>query len=185
VARRSNGLEDFAAFYSANAEGVLVFLARRCLDTEVAVDLMAETFAEAFASRRKYLGRTEAEARAWLFGIARHRLADYFRQGRAEQRAVRRLGLRIPPLDEDDQTRIEELAGLRTARMAVRAHFGQLSVDQRDAIQLRVVDEMPYPEVASRLEVSEQTARARVSRGLRRLALSLDEALLAGGSQHE
>ena len=48
--------------------------------------------------------------------------------------------------------------------------FSDLSGDQREALRLRVIDELPYPEIAESLGVSEQTARARVSRGLRRLA---------------
>jgi RNA polymerase sigma factor (sigma-70 family) len=167
--------------YVANGQRILIYLAKRCLDPEVAVDLMAETFAEAFASRHRYRGSSQAEASAWLFGIARRKLADYFRRGRAEQKAVRRLGMQIPSLDETDQARLEELAGLESLRNAIREHFDRLSAEQRDAIRLRVVDEMPYPEVARRLDVSEETARARVSRGLRRLAVSLDQALLAEG----
>jgi RNA polymerase sigma-70 factor (ECF subfamily) len=52
----------------------------------------------------------------------------------------------------------------------VASAFSDLSGDQREALRLRVIDELPYPEIAESLGVSEQTARARVSRGLRRLA---------------
>jgi len=55
-------LADFAAFYAEHAERVLVFLARRCLDSEVAVDLMAETFAQAYADRRRFRGTSQGEA---------------------------------------------------------------------------------------------------------------------------
>jgi RNA polymerase sigma-70 factor (ECF subfamily) len=50
----------------------------------------------------------------------------------------------------------------------------QLSGAQRDALQLRVVEEQSYQQVAAALGVSEQTARARVSRGLRSLARALE-----------
>ena len=40
---------------------------------------------------------------------------------------------------------------------------------QREAVRLRVVDELEYDELAARLSISAQTARARVSRGLRAL----------------
>jgi DNA-directed RNA polymerase specialized sigma24 family protein len=43
-----------------------------------------------------------------------------------------------------------------------------------DALHLRVVQELDYAVVARRLGVTEATARARVSRGLRKLAESLD-----------
>ena len=73
-------------------------------------------------------------------------------------------------VSEDDYERIVELAGLAELRQRVAAAFSGLSNDQRDALRLRVIDERPYPEVAQTQGVSEQTARARVSRALRRLA---------------
>ena len=179
--RRSQGPSDFSAFYRENADRVLIYLAKRCLDPELALDLMAETFAQAFESRPRYRGKSEAEAAAWIFGIARHQLSHYLRRGKAEQKALRRLGMQVPPLDDDDQARIEELAGLREIRSALSAHFERLSEEQRDALRLRVIDEMPYPEVARELQVSEDAARARVSRALRHLAASLDTTLLKQG----
>lgn len=178
----TQGLEDFPSFYARHAERVLIYLARRCLDPEVAVDLMAETFAEAFANRRRHRGKTTEEAEAWVFGIARNLLANYLRRGKAEQRAVKRLGMQLRPLDAEDHARIEDLAELRPIRRAVAEHFERLTSDQRDAVRLRVIDEMPYPEVARQLRVSEQTARARVSRGLRQLAASLDRSIVAKGA---
>jgi RNA polymerase sigma factor (sigma-70 family) len=165
---------DFSAFYADHAERVLVFLARRCLDPELAVDLMAETFAQAYASRRRFRGSTDAEAAAWLFAIARHQLSAYYRRGRARDRALRRLGMQVPATAPDELTRIEELAGLEDLRAAVRAGFDGLPRDQSEALRLRVIEELPYREVAAALRLSEDTARARVSRGLRRLAASLD-----------
>ena len=43
---------------------------------------------------------------------------------------------------------------------------------------MRIVDELPYPDVARRLEITEQAARARVSRGLASLAALLDEPMI-------
>ena len=167
-------LADFSSFYAEHAERVLVFLARRCLDPDVAVDLMAETFAQAYAGRRRFRGTTDAEAAGWIFAIARHQLSGYFKRGRAERKAVERLGIEVPPVEPEDLARIEELAGLGPLRGAVSEQFGQLSADQRDAMRLRLIDELPYPDVARALSISEGTARARVSRGLRRLAAALE-----------
>jgi DNA-directed RNA polymerase specialized sigma24 family protein len=49
---------------------VLAFLARRTFDTEAARDLMAETFAQAYRSRTRFRGSSDAEAAAWLYSIA-------------------------------------------------------------------------------------------------------------------
>lgn len=180
------GIADFSAFYEQHAERVVIYLAKRCLDPEVAVDLMAETFARAFAKRRSYRGTSDEAASAWIFGIAHRQLIDYFRRGKAEQKAVKRLGLSIPALEDVDYERIEELADLGPIRSAVTESFEELPGDQREAVRLRVVEERPYAEVARRLRISEDTARARVSRGLRRLGALLDQPALArGGVSHE
>jgi RNA polymerase sigma-70 factor (ECF subfamily) len=166
----------FDALYDRAAERLLVFLARRVVDAEVALDLWAETLAQAFAGRRRFRGASAAEEEAWLFGIARRQLALYIRRGRAERRALERLGLERPVLDDADLERLEELAGLGELRTALAREIDRLSQGQRDAVRLRVVEELPYPEVAARLQVTEQTARARVSRALRRLGQTAMEA---------
>jgi RNA polymerase sigma-70 factor (ECF subfamily) len=101
-------------------------------------------------------------------------LSRYARTGKVRRKAVERLGIRIPDVSEDDHERIVELAGLAELRERVAVAFSDLSGDQRDALRLRVIDELAYAEVAERLGVSEPTARARVSRGLRSLADALE-----------
>ena len=172
----------FSDLYAANSRQLLVFFTRRTFDVEAARDLTAETFAQAFEHRRRFRGSTDAEAAGWLYGIGRHLLSRYERRGRVERRAVERLGIRVPSISEDDHERIAELAGLAELRGRVAAAFGELSDDQREALRLRVVEEQPYPEVARCLGVTEATARARVSRGLRTLATALELRSAEGGS---
>lgn len=86
----------FGEIYRTHARSILVFLTRRIYDPEIALDLTAETFAQAFAGRRRFRGSTDEEIAAWLFGIARNVLARYLRRGRAERRALRRLGVDVP-----------------------------------------------------------------------------------------
>jgi RNA polymerase sigma-70 factor (ECF subfamily) len=166
--------ERFSALYRAAAQDLVVFFARRTYDAEAAADLMAETFAKAYLGRRRFRGSSEEEARAWVFGIARRRFAMYVRRGKAERRALRRLGLERPELVERDYARIEELAGLDAMRETMAEHLSRLAPAQRVALELRVVRELPYPDVAQRLGISEQAARARVSRALRALGSALD-----------
>jgi RNA polymerase sigma factor (sigma-70 family) len=167
---------DVADLYREHAERMLVFFARRTYDAQTAVDLVGETFARAYASRDRRRGVTPEEAAGWVWGIARNVLLETLRKGAAERRALARLGAHAPVLNDDEQTRIEELAGLADLRGFVAAALDELSADQREALRLRVVSELEYEEVAATLGISEQAARARVSRGLRALALALDGA---------
>lgn len=161
-------------FYDEHAEALLAYLARRVYDADAAFDLMSETFAQAYAGRGRFRGSTEAAAAAWLYKIAKRQLARYLRKGAAERRALARLGIERPYLDDEERERIEELADLQGLRGTLRAELERLSLAERDAIELRVVRELSYREVATRLGVSEEAARARVSRGLRALAAALD-----------
>jgi RNA polymerase sigma-70 factor (ECF subfamily) len=166
--------EGLGILYRDEAERLLAFFVRRTYDSQLALDLIGETFARAFERGGHFHGETEQEAAAWVWGIARHVLADTLRRGRAERRAVRRLGVQTPLLNADEQVEIERRVGLRDLRAMVTAALETLAPDQREALRLRVVLELDYASVAERLGISQQAARARVSRGLRALASSLD-----------
>lgn len=160
----------FSHVYDAQAPALLAFFVRRTFDVEVARDLTAETFAQAFEHRRRFRGRTDAEAEAWLYAIARHQLSRYARKGVVQRKAVERLGVQLPAVSGEEHERVVELAGLADLRRTVAEAFASLPPQQREALRLRVIDEHAYPHVAATLGVSEQTARARVSRALRRIA---------------
>lgn len=113
--------------YAREIERVLVFLARRTLDVTIAADLAAETFAIAFRGWPRLQGRTDEEVRAWLFTVARRQVSRYLRSARAEQRAVRRLGIQVPVVDEDEIELIEERAGLVALRAEVSAWLMDLN----------------------------------------------------------
>lgn len=163
------GPSTFAELYERHQQGLLAFFMRRTFDPEAAVDLVGETFAQAFTGRRRFRGATADAEAALLYTVARRLLARYYRRGRAERDALQRLGVARPELDDESLARIEELAGVATMRSLISGELRALSAEHREALALRVVDELAYPDVAARLGVSEPTARARVSRALRAL----------------
>ncbi len=165
--------EAFAAFYDAYAERVLLFLVRRVLDVETAFDLLSETFATALERRHQFRGSSAEQEQGWLFSIARSELSHFWRDGKVERVALARIGVGVPGLSDPEIERIEQLAGINELVPALHDAMAALPEDQRRAVELRVVEEHCYAEVARILGVSEQTARARVSRGLRALATRL------------
>jgi RNA polymerase sigma-70 factor (ECF subfamily) len=86
----------------------------------------------------------------------------------------------VPHASTEDIALIEQRAGLGELRAALGRELLLLSSEQQQALRLRVVEERPYDEVAATLGVSEQAARARVSRGLRVLARTLEPYRAAG-----
>jgi RNA polymerase sigma-70 factor (ECF subfamily) len=172
--------DEITALYEAHSRSILRFLMRRTLDAQVSIDLLSETYAVAYEKRKKFRGEGEASARSWLFGIANNLLQDYFRSGSTEQRAMRKIGMDHVEVLDHEIERIDELAGTSELRSAVAGALAELGEESRTALQLRVVDELPYPEVAGRMNVTEQVARARVSRGLKGLRARLEELELEG-----
>lgn len=163
----------FSAFYDAYSDRILRFLARRVLDPEVAFDLLSETFAKALERRLQFRGSSAEEEQAWLFAIARTELSHYWRSGRVERAALERFRVTIPPLSAVEHDRIEALTGINALEEPLLGAMDGLPDEQRRAVELRVVEDLSYAEMASALGVSEPTARARVSRGLRALALAI------------
>jgi RNA polymerase sigma-70 factor (ECF subfamily) len=166
--------ELFGQFFETSHEQVLAFFARRVLDPEAAFDLTAETFAAAFASLGDFRGTTAESAHAWLWAIARNRLYRWRERGVVERRALRELGIELPPITSVEHDRVEELADLERLRPLIDASLRVLPEDHRVAVHMRVIDDRSYSEMAAELGVSEVVARARVSRGLRKLAALLD-----------
>ena len=112
---------------------------------------------------------------AWLYGIARNRLGRFFRTGRVDAAARRRLGMPERELPPEDYERIEDLVDFAPIRDALLDALETLSSDHREAMRLHVIEGLGYPEVARRMRCSEANARQRVSRGLRKVAMVLQD----------
>src|SRR4051794_38297495 len=108
--------EDITALYREHSPLLLRYLMRRTFDAQAAVELMAETFATAYEKRAAC--RKPEAARAWIFGIADNLLREFFRSGKTERRAVARMGIEVPEVQDEDLGRIEELAGTAELRHA-------------------------------------------------------------------
>jgi RNA polymerase sigma-70 factor (ECF subfamily) len=160
--------QAFRRLYDRWAERLLAYFYRRTFDAEVAADLLAETFAVAYERRAKFrdVGKPGG---AWLYGIAAKELGHWYRRQAVERRAIHRLGLEVPLLDEESIARIEALADVTALRDALDGALRRMSATDRAAVELRVVKELPYDEIAAQLGCTENTARQRVHRGLARL----------------
>jgi RNA polymerase sigma-70 factor (ECF subfamily) len=169
VAAKSD-VDAFGRFFDRHLDRLHGYFARRTADGHIAADLAAETLAEAFVSRRRFEARGDGSARAWLYGIARHQLSRYARREGVSAKYRRKLGIERVAVDDEAAARIEALADLAGVRAELAAALSDLPLGQLDAVRLRVVEQLPYAQVALRLGCSEGAARVRVTRGLARLA---------------
>jgi RNA polymerase sigma factor (sigma-70 family) len=154
----------FRELYERYAASVHAYHRRRTRDRDAALDLTAETFAQAWLARRRFRDEAGGSAGPWLYGIARNVLVLSVRRGRLERAARERLGLlREASAAEPDETWLD----------GVDEALAELPDGQQEAIRLRVVDDLAYEQVAAELGTTPQAARVRVHRGLAALRTRL------------
>jgi RNA polymerase sigma factor (sigma-70 family) len=154
----------FAELYGRHVESVHRWLDRRM--GWLAADLTAETFTRAWLVRDRFRDERDGSALPWLLGIAGRLVADAARHDRVETRARVRLGLSTELSVDAGHDEVERRLSPR--RMLER-RLAELPAHERDAIDLRIIDELGYDEVARRLHIRPAAARLRVSRALGRL----------------
>jgi len=153
----------FAELYDRHAVRLHDFFVRRTGDRDAALELTAETFAQAWYSRRRFKDRRDGDAAPWLFGIGRNVLLRSIRRRRIARDGVERLGL-VLELDRPPAT--PDLQWLDGLDADIEQALAGLPPSQRRAVQLRVHGDLPYEAVAAELGCSPTAARIRVSRGL-------------------
>lgn len=132
------------------------FLARVSGRIPIAEDLTQETFLAAMKSDR--LPDNPERLMGWIFGIARHKLIDHYRQQSRDQCAFARPG--NPAIDDDDAID-DDVPGLPDlalesfpVRDAVITTLGELPPNQRVALILKYMDGCDTARTAAMLGLS-------------------------------
>ena len=168
LARTAGDPRAFGPVYERHAGAITAYLRRRTGSTELAVELTAEVFASALIAASRYKP-DEGPVRAWLVGIANHKLSDSRRKARRASDALARLGVQSLAVSDDGIAELDERLSTEASGGLALQLAGDLPPDQRDAVLARVVDEEDYADLAIRFSTSESSMRVRVHRGLRRL----------------
>jgi RNA polymerase sigma factor (sigma-70 family) len=164
------GVEGFGLLYERRVALVRAYLRHRVGSRpDLALDLVAETFARALEHRGQF-DPARGSAVGWLLGIAHHLWQDAMRRGRVAEESRRRLGMERIAVDDEQLDLIE-----RESQSALQRALADLPVGQREAIEQRILAEEPYAVIAERIGCSQQVLRKRVSRGLTTLKRSTQE----------
>lgn len=131
---------------------------------QVAEDLTQETL---LAAVRTDAYQVADEPIAWLFGIARHKLHDHYRQ---QDRERSQFAANDPELEESiaDHTTLPEL-NLESfhVRDGIISTLDRMPPRQRSALVFRYLDGLDVPATAGMLGVSIHTAESLLARGRR------------------
>lgn len=168
--------EAWAGYYRDYAPGLYRYVLGRVGNPHDAEDIVAD----AFMRVASHLDRLEGNP-AYLYTTARNLIADRFTRARAETPSSATLEpapLQIyPPLEDDP----ERAALLAQDQAEVRWALGQLTADERDALELRYFGELSSAAIGAVIgktpgSVDTLTSRARLRMGQRLRLAQVDAA---------
>src|SRR3954469_21804144 len=126
--------QAFREFYERYAVWVRAWFQRHTGSDAVALDLTAETFAQAWHSLRRYRDMADGSGAPWLFGIARNLLRQYHKHNRIETAARMRLGLPVDASGTEDYEAVDERVAAGALRQELQHAVQSLPADQQAAL---------------------------------------------------
>lgn len=162
--------------------GYLLVVARRGIGSDLAAkvgasDVVQQSLMEAHEDFSRFEGATEEEFRAWIGMLLRRNLQDVGRRyrGAARRNVAREIGLdseRILPIASPDPNASRIARRKETDEELARAVEG-LPDRQRRIVELRHRDNISYEQIATRLDITPESARKQYSRAVRKLKQQL------------
>jgi RNA polymerase sigma factor (sigma-70 family) len=167
--------QQFAELYQQYLPSVWHYVRSRVPGHHQAQDVTSEVFVRAWQGLPRY-NPDRAPLRAWLFGIAHHAVADWWRRERpggtpretAVPQELLHLIQGVPLVPAPDLS--PDAAVLAAERQAaLRRAVAQLSQREQDALALRFAGGLKSAEVAAVLGLSEGATKMLIHRAIQKL----------------
>lgn len=152
-----------------------------------AMDLSQETFLRAWRCLDQY--QFASAFSTWLYRLCSNICIDFLRKRRRQQTVP----LTFEDADGEEQTYAlpdaqplpEEQVELKLTRETLAAAMAQLLPEHRAVLQLRVVNEMSYEQIADVLDIQIGTVKSRLSRARNQLKKILERGNLSRRASSE
>ncbi len=154
-------LPELGALYREHAAAVWRYTRSRLPTDADAEDVTSDVFARAMRSTPTY-GPAKGSPRAWLTGIARNAVGDWWRRRKPED--PRR---NLPDVAASDDPLADSIRSEAVGEM--RDVLAILSEREREAISLRFAAELSSAEIGEHLGISPTAARMLVHRAVTKL----------------
>ena len=154
-----DAVSQLAALYREHGAALLAYLRRTFGQVDSPEDLLQETLLQ--AARRPGRATGAVSPRAWLFTLARNVGVTALRR----RKPTAALPQDVPASNGREDPRLDRL----------RRAIAELPDHQREALELRLSDELSYEEIAAVLEIPVGTVRSRLHHAVRRLREAMFE----------
>ncbi len=159
--------ETFSELYHRYVDRVYRYHLARTGRVQEAEDLTAQTFLSALENLHRYQKRSPFVY--WLFGIARHKLADFYRHQN------KNISSKTGSTSDENSSTIEEIIDQDLCIDDIVRELHSLIPDRREALVLRLFAGLNAWEVGQVMGKSEMAVKMLVHRGLKDLQKQLSE----------
>lgn len=156
----------FRKIYLAYIHPIYRYIYSKVGEVRQAEDLTAQVFLVALESLPRY--RRDGHFAAWLFGIARHKVADYFRSQRSE--------ISIDAIYEASNKKDDPLSTIIKTEevLQISKLIHQLDEQDQELLRLRLVAELNFAEIAKLLHSNMEATKKKFYRLLTYLRHKLE-----------
>jgi RNA polymerase sigma-70 factor (ECF subfamily) len=157
----------FAEIYKRYAKSLADFTASKLFNLEDAQDIIHDLFVKLWEDRKQL--NITSNLKTYLFTITRHRIIDKIRRNitREEYAAM------LQSLANAYQPNIEQQIAAKELQQTIENSLNKLSPKVKEIYQLSREENLSIPEIAEKLQLSEQTVKNQLSTALSHLRKSL------------
>jgi RNA polymerase sigma-70 factor (family 1) len=157
----------FAEIYRRYAKSLADFAASKLSNLEDAQDIIHDIFVKLWEDRERL--QITSNLKTYLFTLTRHRIIDKIRRNitREEYAAM------LQSLTNAYQPSIEQQIAVKELQQTIENSLNQLSPRVKEIYQLSREENLSIPEIAEKLQLSEQTVKNQLSTALSHLRKSV------------
>ena len=171
VERAKNHTDAFGELYDLYYSEIFGYVLRRTASIEIAQDVTSEVFFKALKNLRQFRWR-DVPFSSWLYRIATHEIANYFRKSKQMQVCLEDVADSISISNPSAETELLEAeAELKRHEefLALHENISKLSVKYQEVITLRFFENKQLKEIGEILGKREGTVKSLLHRGLEKL----------------
>lgn len=140
------------------------YVYRLTLDEKLAEDIVQETFIKIYNEGKK--GHVPDMFKPWIYKIATNLCKDYWKKGSTQKE-------KLTDVIIDKNVPIQNIINLQMERKWMLEALSKLKIEYRTVLYLRFYQDLKYSEIALALDLSINTVKSRITRGLKHLEVIL------------
>lgn len=162
--------DDFQHLFNKYYDPIFNYTLRRTCDVHIADDVAATTFLKAFDQIRNFKWKGVSFS-AWLYRIATNEIAQVYRKSKRTTPLTPQIAANLKEERSSDTALIEaeELVARNEKFKQIHAALSRLKMKYQTALTLRYFEDKSIKEIAAILDMSENTVKTHIRRGLKQL----------------